>query len=412
MVTVSHPTGNANVRAVLDGMEASGLLECFYTGIATYPGNIFDTLSKFGPFSEFSRRSFSPEIRVHTHVFPWLELGRLLAGRIGLEKLTKHEDGILSVDAVYRNLDKRVANRLRRKRTQAVYAYEDGAASSFRVARELGLRTLYDLPIGYWRAAQEMLGTVAEANPEWAMTMVGMRDSPEKLARKDREIELADHIYVASSFTAKTLGLYPGELPPVSVIPYGFPDAYQDRKYRTTGSGPLKLLFVGGLSQRKGLAELFAAIAPFGDRVELTVVGRAPEGRCKVLEQHLKMHRHISSLPHQEILRLMRQQDVLIFPSHFEGFGLVITEAMSQGTPVITTERTAGPDLITDGTDGWIVPAGNAQAITERLEVLLSRPQDVAEAGNNALRTATRRPWKVYGEELAKSVTDEVIRFV
>lgn len=411
MVTVSHPTGNANVRAVLDGLEAAGLLECFCTAIATYPGNTFDKLSRFGPFADFKRRSFSPAIEMHTHVYPWLELGRLVAMRLGLKNLTRHETGMLSVDAVYHYLDRRVAARLRRKPTQAIYAYEDGAVASFEMARRLGQTTLYDLPIGYWRASRKLLGEVSERNPEWAMTIKGMLDSDAKLARKDREIALADHIYVASSFTAETLQAYPGELPPVSVIPYGYPTPVTGRRYPAPGNRPLRLLFVGGLSQRKGLVEMFEAVAPLGRSVELTVVGRLPEADCPALNEYLARHTHVSSLPHAEILQLMQQHDVLLFPSHFEGFGLVITEAMSQGTPVITTERTAGPDLITHGQDGWIVPAGSATAITEQLDRLLVRPETVAEAGQAAIRTAGLRPWSKYGNELAESITKRVLRY-
>ena len=411
MVTVSHPTGNANVRAVLDGLEAAGLLECFCTAIATYPGNTFDKLSRLGLFADFKRRAFSPSIELHTHVYPWLELGRLLAMRLGLKNLTRHETGMLSVDAIYRNLDRRVAGRLRRKPTQAIYAYEDGAEYSFEMARKLGQTTLYDLPIGYWRASRKLLGEVVEKHPDWSMTVKGMLDSPEKTARKDREIALADHIFVASSFTATSLQDYPGVLPPVSVIPYGYPPPVAGRDYQEAAARPLRLLFVGGLSQRKGLVEMFEAVAPFGDRVALTVVGRLPELECGPLNDYLSRHKHISSLPHAEILHLMREHDVLLFPSHFEGFGLVITEAMSQGTPVITTERTAGPDLITHGEDGWIVPAGSATAITEQLEELLVRPQLVAAAGRAAVATAGRRPWSTYGTELAEAITNLVLRY-
>jgi glycosyltransferase involved in cell wall biosynthesis len=57
----------------------------------------------------------------------------------------------------------------------------------------------------------------------------------------------------------------------------------------------------------------------------------------------------IAGSPHfriHEVLREMQRHDVLVFPSLFEGFGLVIVEAMSQGLPVITTSHTAGPDII------------------------------------------------------------------
>ena len=405
MITFSHPTGNANVRAALRGLEEAGLLGHFYTAIATYPGNVYEQLSKVGPLRDFGRRTFPAELAGKTHTYPWKELGRLVANKAGLQTLTRHEVGSLSVDAVYHSIDERVAGRLATERPTAVYAYEDGAAQTFTRARALGVPTLYDLPIGYWRAARRIMAGVVSERPDWAMTINSLQDSPEKLARKDRELALADHIFVASSFTAATLQEYPGKLPPVEVIPYGFPPAVTDRAYIATANRPLRLLFVGGLSQRKGLAEMFEAVGRFGDRVGLTVVGRVPAGEeCPALQQALARHTYIPSLPHAQILELMREQDVLLFPSHFEGFGLVITEAMSQGTPVITTERTAGPDLITDGEDGLLVPAGSSDALASHIENLLSHPERIAALGQAASRRAAQRPWSVYGRELAVAV--------
>lgn len=403
MITFSHPTGNANVRAALDGLQAAGLLEHYHTAIATYPGNVFDTLSKLG-LRDFSRRAFSPELAAKTHTHPWMELGRLLAGKAGLHTLTQHETGALSVDAIYHSIDERVAAHLAGERPAAVYAYEDGAAASFARARSLGITTLYDLPIGYWRAARRLLGSVVNTYPEWASTVRGLQDSDAKLARKDRELELADHIFVASSFTAHTLQDYPGQLAPIHVIPYGFPPPVQQRAYVPATNRPLRLLFVGGLSQRKGLAELFAAVDTFGERIALTVVGRAPQQDCPPLSAALQKHRYIPSLPHAKILDLMREHDLLLFPSHFEGFGLVITEAMSQGTPVITTERTAGPDLIESGKEGYIVPAGDTEALIAQLDALLTRPEQLADLGRAASRRAGERPWSVYGRELATTI--------
>src|SRR5690606_10190803 len=97
-------------------------------------------------------------------------------------------------------------------------------------------------------------------------------------------------------------------------------------------------------------------------------------------------------------------QDVLVFPSLFEGFGLVITEAMSQGTPVITTDRTAGPEFIDHGRNGWLVEAGSTHALENSFDDLLTRPSLVRDVGHEALLTAQSRPWEVYGEELANTI--------
>ena len=138
--------------------------------------------------------------------------------------------------------------------------------------------------------------------------------------------------------------------------------------------------------------------------MELTVVGMGAIDRCPALQKALEGVNYIPSLPHNEVLRLMSRQDLLIFPSLFEGFGLVITEAMSQGTPVVTTDRTCGPDVITHGTDGWIVPAGTSEPIRELLESFIDVPEQLQEAGKAAMQTAARRAWACYGTELAASV--------
>jgi glycosyltransferase involved in cell wall biosynthesis len=438
----SHPTGNANVRAALAGLLEAGLLGEFHTSIAAYPGNLWDRLSRTQPGREFQRRAFDARLRPLTVQHPWRELGRLAASRLKLSRLTRHETGPFSIDAIYQAQDRAVARRLRlaasargggatppgsllaarlrpvgsqpegARRFSGVYAYEDGALNSFLAAQSLKLACFYDLPIGYWRTARKLLEGEFDRMPEWSATLTGFKDSSAKLERKDAELAAASHIFVASSFTAKTLADYPGPIAPVSVIPYGFPPVDQElraasseqRPRRLAEGRPLRLLFVGGLSQRKGIADLFAAVNRLGDHVSLTIIGGKVGTECPALDRELARHRWIPSLPHAKILEEMRAHDVFVFPSLFEGFGLVITETMSQGTPVITTERTAGPDLITHGENGWLIPAGNTEALVQQLEELIRNPELVRAAGQAALRTAAARPWSVYGKELAEAV--------
>ena len=127
------------------------------------------------------------------------------------------------MDAVCLALDKKVAKRLRRLTgCGAVYAYEDCALQTFRTAREKGIARIYDLPIGYWRVAQEIYAEERERQPEWAGTLTGARDSAEKLARKEEELSLAQRVVVASSFTKATLEKAPVKAT-LEVIPYGAP---------------------------------------------------------------------------------------------------------------------------------------------------------------------------------------------
>lgn len=403
-LVISHPTANQNVRAAVHGFIEAGITTCFRTTIATFPGGVMDALSTFKALRSLERRRFDSSFRSVTRVWPWLEVGRLMASRIGMRLLTKHESGLLSVDAVYRNLDRHVAATLENGNVDAIYAYEDGALASFRKARSLSIPCHYDLPIGYWRVAHRIFEEQKEAWPEWSDTLPGLKNSEEKLLRKDEELYLADRVYVASTFTAATLKEFSGTLPNISVVPYGFPPVAMDREYRRSKGDPLKVLFVGGLTQRKGIANLFAAVDDFRNFVQLTVVGQKTNASCTALDRALMRHRWIPSLPHRDVLAEMRGHDVLIFPSLFEGFGLVITEAMSQGTPVITTDRTAGPDVIDHGVDGWVIRAGSANEIRRMLDYILSHRSMLEDVGRAAMQRAQKRPWEVYGMELARAV--------
>ncbi|MEM9143624.1 MAG: glycosyltransferase family 4 protein [Bacteroidota bacterium] len=410
-VLISHPTSHQANRSVVKGLYQSEMLHQFNTTVASFPGNLYNRLSSIRPLADFGRRSFDPKLEPFTHTYPWIELGRMASSKLGLSGLSRHERGVFSIDAVYRTLDKRTAAHLQdtKGRVKAVYTYEDGSFHTFKKAKAMGIPCLYDLPIGYWRAARKLLRQEQERWPEWANTLTGLRDSKEKLARKDKELAMADLIIVASSFTAGSLENYPQPLAPIQVIPYGFPKPVKSREYNgLSRKRKLKLLYVGLLSQRKGIADTFAVAEALKDKVSLTVVGGKVTTDCPALDKALSKHDWIPSVPHNILLNLMQAHDILVFPSLFEGFGMVITEAMSQGTPVITTDRTAGPDIITHQENGWLVEAASTPALQHCLENILSNPGQIAKMGKAAIQSAALRPWEVYGKEIALAVRDHL----
>jgi glycosyltransferase involved in cell wall biosynthesis len=407
-IVFSHPTGNANVRAAAEGLVKVNLLCEFNTTMAVFQGTLVDRIGSLEQLAIIRKRRFNSSLKPFTRQWPWLEAGRIIASKAGLNRLVNHETGLFCIDAIIKNQDKRVARDLKyalKKGATAVYAYEDGARFTFENAKHLGIQCFYDLPIGYWRAAQRLLKSEWIRWPDWCPTLTGFYDSRSKLLNKDYELALADRIFVASKFTEKTLQEFPGVLAPIEVIPYGFPAIVDKHEYISLHNNrPLKLLYVGSLSQRKGIADLFASVEPFHKYVQLTVVGQKTGNSCPALDQALSNHKWISSLSHDNVIKLMQQHDVLVFPSLFEGFGLVITEAMSQGTPVITTERTAGPDFIEHGKNGWLFEAGTTRQLQAIIESLILHPIIIREAGKAAIETARNRPWKEYALELSMAV--------
>lgn len=400
-ITISHPTGNENVRHAVYGLLNADLLDSFHTCVACFKNDLLYRLSSISFLSEFRRRMFDKKIKEYTHSYPVKELTRILKRKAG-------KSGSKDVDDVYHDLDYKVSKYIRHnaKRIKAIYAYDEGAYYSFLQAKEEGILCFFDLPIIHWRTYQKLLQDEGKKNPEWESLLGVFSDSREKLLRKDKELLMADYIFVASSFTKQSIQEdFPHKLKaPIIVIPYGFPEINNNREYTSTGNRKLNFLYVGRLSQSKGLSYLFESVAPFSDNINLTIVGSGNIENCAILKKQLQNHTYIPYLPHHKVLALMAESDIFIFPSLFEGFGMVITEAMSQGTPVITTNRTCGIDFIKHNINGWIVEAGNTDSLKNCIANIVKHPDTIQTVGQNALNTAALYPWKKYEQKLAKTV--------
>jgi alpha-maltose-1-phosphate synthase len=410
VILISHPTANQNVRHAALAFAETDLLAEFWTGVSWKQNGLLDRLAAISPRlqGELRRRSFPPELAPFVRTVSGREWGRLIAGRLGLERLSDRENSWFNVDAVYRTLDRGVAERVTSHLTiKGIYAYEDGALASFRAARERGIKCIYEHPTVSWRVVRQLQREEAELHPEWTPTLGALRDSDEKLARKDQELALADIVVTASSFAKESVTHVPGLTVPVRVIPYGT-DPASSRLPSATANGRLRVLFVGALSQAKGLGYLLEAVEPLKRELEFTLVGRRVSLTIPA-PSVLDNYRWIPSLPHDELLEEMARHDVLVLPSLHEGFGLVMIEAMAQGLVVITTPHTAGRDLIADGVDGFLVPIRSAAAIEEKL-ALLRDDRDRLHTMQLAARAKARAcSWENYRRRLvalAREVMD------
>ena len=393
-VLLAFPSSNQNVRADLRALERAGLLTLFCTTIAL--GN--SPLSGILPPTirhELARRSFEgiPGARIKT--FPWREAARLLATRLGLSGVARHEIGWASYDSVSQAFDREVARYIRRGKApaSAVYAYEYAALRIFKAAAERGMRRFYELPIGYWRAGLRIMTEEHERNPEWAPTIDLLKDSPRKQERKDVEIGSADHIIVPSEFVRGTLREHPSVTATVDVISYGAPRANPAAVAARGRATRLRLLYVGHLSQRKGLSYLFDAMRCLKGIATLTLVGQKPDNECAALEAELRQHNWLGTMPHARVLEVMAQHDVFVFPSLFEGLALVVLEAMAQGLPIITTVNSGATGAIEEGKEGFVVPIRDSDAIAAWVLELARDRERLDAMSTAALAKAERMSW-------------------
>ncbi len=392
MIRVVHPTGNTFVRALLQGLERRGLLETFQT-----------TLGWAG--SETGRRIYPiPTEKLKRH--PARELLRLTLNPIIREFGNPRLASSLT-DWVYRGLDKSAGRDLAIAATRGlrcVYAYEDGALDLFRAAGECGVRRCYDLPIAFWETTHRLLSEEAERRPDWAVTLGAPDDSKKKLERKTAEITLADVIVCPSHFVARSIPKRFRTEQRILVVPFGTPPIHPTVAPPSVNR-PLRVLFAGTLSQRKGLADVFDAVSMLDKgTITLTLLGAA----LLPLSFYRKRGPEFTYAPprnHEGVLKLMREMDLLVLPSIVEGRALVQQEAMAMGLPVIATPNAGAEDLITDGKTGFLVPIRNPEMIAERLYWCVTHRKELREMGFMAAESASALTWESYSEKIIDGLT-------
>ena len=126
------------------------------------------------------------------------------------------------------------------------------------------------------------------------------------------------------------------------------------------------ILYVGGVQPDKGCNELFEAARQCPNKHFILAGKVSDDVQPENLPANVEL---LGGVPHDEILSLLDQADVFLFPSHSEGFSLALAEAMSRGLPVITTDVGANLDMIEER-GGLIVPVGDAKGIINAIRQL------------------------------------------
>ncbi len=402
MTLVSHPSGNTFVRALLASLEGGKRLGLFATALGFTGEPVVAKLMPGGIRNEIRRRLYDlPAERLWAR--PIRELVRVAGNRLPLGRLTVHERGWASVDAVYQDLDAAVARRLpewkRKLGLRSVYAYEDGALATLRAARNEGMTACYDLPIAYWQTVRRLMEEEAQRLPEWEPTLGSTQDSDEKLARKTAELEASEHVVCPSRFVLDSIpeSLRAGRH--CFVAEFGSPTVIQRDRPKPVGR-KIRFLFAGSMGQRKGLADVFRAfqLVKRSD-VELVVMG-SPLMPMEFYRKHGGDFIYEPPRPHGEVLELRDGCDVLVLPSIAEGRALVQQESMSRGLPIIVTRNAGGEDLVEEGRTGFLVPVRSPESIAERINRIADHADALPEMARAAQAKAASLTWTDYGRKI------------
>ena len=194
-----------------------------------------------------------------------------------------------------------------------------------------------------------------------------------------------------------------------------FPNIYDPKifYYKKTESNKkkVKLIYAGGLIQRKGIDILLTAVSGLKNKnIFLALVGDGPEQeKYEQLSRDLGVSRNITFYGHKnhrEIADLMRKSDIYVHGSRSETFGCVLMEAMACGLPVVAAGVGGVPEVV-DKESGILVASGDIEAFKNAILRILLKPAEYNRK-NIAARAFKRFSREKAGKKLINIFTRQI----
>ncbi len=187
----------------------------------------------------------------------------------------------------------------------------------------------------------------------------------------------------------------------ISIIPHGLSESFRSRpEPQLLAEGPLRIAVVGTWIQRKGREDVVAvarALREQGVDFSLGLLGTGT-GEAEVLGAFPSSVRErvrvVPRYPHAQLPGLLRDYEVLLFPSHAEGYGMALIEAMACGLAPVATPVGVAPEVVREGETGRLLPIGDVPGFTAALSAFAGDRQRLLEVRRAAQRATQGLSWR------------------
>lgn len=250
-----------------------------------------------------------------------------------------------------------------------------------------------------WRASKPLVATLHDASlfhsPPQDHSIRVREQRPFHVAAR-----LARRIITDSEFSKTELVRYL-EVDParVDVVYLGINEEFL-RAGQTDPPKSQYVLFVGEPEPRKGLPLLLEALTRLPEQLraelEVVVVGASGEYGMPPIPNSIRL-RNAGWVEDKVLATLYRGAAALIYPSEYEGFGLPIIEAMAAGAPVIAADTKSSREA--GGQAALYAACGNAAALTQKIQMILTDQNLVAQQRRLGFEHATDRTWNRTAEQ-------------
>lgn len=311
-------------------------------------------------------------------------------------------------------VDIRSARRIDALAPRVVVIQYGVARRSLDAARRVGAVVVLNYSTTHHRELHRVLAKAAADRPDWAFALAELRASEAHLEELDYEVATADVIvvggeHVRQSFVRDGLG---DER--VHAIPYGIREVAMRKRDAVQATRPrVKILFVGQLSQRKGIGDLvdaFLASPVLLEHAELVLAGPAVNGSDVHIRRRTagKPIQLVGTVSKATVDELLLDADIFALPSYIEGSSLAAAEAARSGLPLVVSKIVLGDPSVARSAGAVEVEAGDLDELRKALETLCLDPDRRTVLGRAAQQWSAGARWELFAERAAEVIVAKV----
>lgn len=301
---------------------------------------------------------------------------------------------------------KKVMKYALKNKVDAVIVYNGYAKKYFELLDGSGILKIIDVSIAQRECIRDILEREAQESNLPVIRKEHFSYWNERMIRNDIDgCSKADYFLVPSDFVKNSLVTHNIDECKIRKIPYGV-NINHFTVLNHKENSPLKLIYVGGISYRKGIHRLLEEISTFScSQVQLYLAGAYDSTSSLYLKyKDFKNIHFLGFVTRDRLNAAYNEANVFVLPSFAEGMAMVGLEALSCGLPLICTKYTGVNDVIIDGKNGFVYDADDMEQLHSIIEWFLKNKSKIQQMSFFARETALNYTWEIYHKNVSNAI--------
>ena len=182
-------------------------------------------------------------------------------------------------------------------------------------------------------------------------------------------------------------------------------DKEHSRRTLNFNSSVINVLYVGRFAPQKGIKFALEALSKTNIPLTFRLIGAYEKSPSEHLLQEYPQFNYLGAKPMSELVEYMAASDIMVVPSLYEPFGLVVLEGMAAGCCMLVSAVGGPGELVENGVNGLKVPPGDADAILEAFEELAGNRKLIREIGETNREIGLQSSWEKTAEKLSHVIS-------